>query len=214
MIVQDDRGRADFDALSLAIDREPDRLIFYAFDLLHLDGADLRDEPLIDRRSRLAELVGDHDPASRIQFSEHVIGGGPEFCQLACDMELEGIVSKSVNSRYRRGRSRSWLKTKSFVESEFVVVGNQESQARPPSALLAEERDGGLEYVGIAFITLSGPDRERFWRSMKRLHSTAPAASGLKIRSANWVRPELRVRVKHLRCSGKLRHATLCGISG
>lgn len=209
VIVQDDQGRSNFDALPLAIEREPERLIFYAFDLLHIDGADLCAEPLIDRRSRLQELIGEHDPSSRIQFCEHVIGGGPEFCRHACEMELEGIVSKNVNSRYRSGRSKSWLKTKAFVESEFVVLGYQENRGTPPCALLAEEQDWGLDYAGSAFVTLSGHDRERFWRTMERLHCTAPAAEGLKARAAAWVRPELRVRVKHLRCSGKLRHATI-----
>jgi bifunctional non-homologous end joining protein LigD len=111
LIVQDEHGRSDFDNLQGAIARTPERLIFYAFDLLWLDGEDLRDEPLIDRRSRLRELVGQHDPEFRIQFSEHVVGGGPEFFDIACAAELEGIVSKKVTSRYCSGRSKAWLKT-------------------------------------------------------------------------------------------------------
>jgi DNA ligase D-like protein (predicted ligase) len=208
IILQDEQGRADFDNLKSAISRTPERLIFYAFDLMMLDGSDLRHQTVLNRRSRLQELTGEHDPGSRIQFSEHVIGCGPEFFQRTCAMELEGIVSKKVTSRYCSGRSRAWLKTKAFVEEEFVVVGCDRNEGGPPFALLASELNGSLEYVGSAFVTLEESQRELFWRTVERLGTKKPAIA-VQSRTASWVRPELRVRAKHLRCSGKLRHATL-----
>jgi DNA ligase D-like protein (predicted ligase) len=208
IIIQDELGRADFDGLKFAIERAPEKLILYAFDLLHLDAKDVRNEPLIDRRSRLQELIGEHDPTSRIQFSEHVIGGGPEFFDVACGAELEGIVSKKITSRYSSGRSKAWLKAKAFVDGEFVVIGYRREKDRSV-ALLARETDGGLQYAGGAFVTLSDEERERFWRATERLASDKPSLL-TDIRGASWLRPGIRVRAKHLRCSGKLRHATLC----
>lgn len=210
IIIQDEQGRADFDGLKLAIERKPERLIFYAFDLLLLDGEDLRQEPLIDRRERLRGLIGEHDPGYRLQFSEHVIGGGPEFFDVACGAELEGIVSKKITSRYCSGRSKAWLKAKAFVTSEFVVIGYKRDKERS-CALLARETGEGLHYAGSAFVTLSDADRERFWRTMEKLETIRPPIA-LNVAGC-WVKPQLRVSAKHLRCSGKLRHATLRGIS-
>ena len=209
MIVQDEHGRSDFAQMRSAIAREPERLVFYAFDLLWLD-RDLRREPLVDRRERLHNLIGTHDPGHCLQFSAHTVGGGPAFFEAAAKWDLEGIVSKKMTSRYSSGRSSAWLKTKAFTEGEFVVIGHDRGDG-PPLALLARETPEGLEYAGSAFVTLGGADRERFWRAMDRLACEQPALAS-KSRSAQWVRPELRVRAKQLRGAGKLRHATLSGI--
>ena len=122
-------------------------------------------------------------------------------------MELEGIVSKLITSRYISGRSKAWRKTKAFVEGEFVVIGHKRDKDRPV-ALLARETEAGLKYAGSAWVTLSREDGERFWRSVQRLETNEPAAA-VKLQRAFWIRPELLVRAKHLRCSGELRHATL-----
>ena len=79
MIVQREDGTSDFEALSAIIRRAPKRLLFYAFDLLHLNGQDLRDLPLLERRELLRELIRT-DRQSPIQFSDHVAGDGPQFC--------------------------------------------------------------------------------------------------------------------------------------
>jgi ATP-dependent DNA ligase len=194
----------------MAIERTPERLIFYAFDLLYLNGIEVRNEPLIDRRSRLQVVVGEHDPAFSVQFSEHVIGSGPEFFDIACAAELEGIVSKKITSRYCSGRSKAWLKSKAFVESEFVVIGYKRAKGRS-CALLARNTDEGLQYAGSAFVTLLELERELFWRTIETLQAPGPSTPA-NVRAAAWVRPELQVTAKHLRCSEDLRHATLSGL--
>ena len=209
MIVQDEQGRSDFHSFKSAMLRRPERLVFMAFDLLHLDGRDMRTDPLIDRRERLRELVGCHDPGCCVQYSEHVIGGGGTMFN-ACDvMGLEGIVSKKLRSRYRSGRSRDWLKVKCFAEDEFVVLGVERGQDGPPTALLARETDEGLQYAGGAAVTLAGSDRERFWRTMEQLLSETPAVPLPKALKASWAQPVLKVRARYLKGSDKLRHATL-----
>jgi ATP-dependent DNA ligase len=139
-----------------------------------------------------------------------VVGGGPEFFDVACGAELEGIVSKKVTSRYCSGRSKAWLKSKAFVEGEFVVIGYKREKDRS-LALLARETEEGLEFAGGAFVTLSDQERERFWRAAERLSTDKPAVTA-ELRGASWVRPDMWVTAKYLRCSGKLRHATLSGL--
>jgi bifunctional non-homologous end joining protein LigD len=78
--VQDARGVSDFEALQVALRSKTAHLVFYAFDILHLDGKDLREKPLVERRDRLKRLV-ERDPNSPIQFSEEFIGLLPCLCR-------------------------------------------------------------------------------------------------------------------------------------
>ena len=105
--MQDARGVSDFEALQVALRSRPSRLIFYAFDLLHLDGKDLLDRPLVERRAKLLELVR-HDQESPIQFSEEFIGDAAAFFRACSAHELEGRSA-------RRFRGKAWkLKQVSF----------------------------------------------------------------------------------------------------
>ena len=128
-------------------------------------------------------------------------------------MGLEGIVSKRGNSRYKSGRATVWLKTKCMVEGEFVVVGMEPNPGGAPFALLAREEEGELVYAGSAFVTLPAAERERFWTRAEALKVKRPAvqlAGGC--RKASFVRPELRVRARHMKAEGMLRHASLVSI--
>ncbi len=212
-IVQDEHGRSDFAAFQEALARRPEDLVFMAFDLLHLNGRDLRSQPLIDRRVRLQQLVGCHDPSCRIQFSDHVIGDGAALFEVADRMGLEGIVSKKLTDRYRSGRTRSWLKVKCFAEAEFVVIGTERMPGRPATALLAREEGGQLQYAGGAMVTLSQPGRDAFWRRIEQLGAASPPVSASASSNAEWVRPEVRVTAKYQKGGGKLRHATLTALS-
>lgn len=210
MIVQDELGRSDFYAFRSALHRDPARLIFMAFDLLHLDDLDLREQPLDDRRARLRDLLGDHNPRSRFQFSDHQIGNGPALFDAVDRMNLEGIVSKKRTSRYRSGPSQSWLKIKCFETAEFVVIAVDRSTT-PATALLARENGDNLSFAGGAMITLTEADRNSFWARVRRLAANS-APLPLPPMKVEWLKPEFRVRAKFLKGSGRLRHATLVGI--
>jgi bifunctional non-homologous end joining protein LigD len=211
-IVQDEQGRSDFSAFQEALRSRPEKLVFMAFDLLYLNGDDLRPLPLYERRAALVDLVGCHDPSCCIQYSEHVSGAGNSLFEAADRIGLEGIVSKRATSRYRSGPSRNWLKVKCVARGEFIVIGAQPRDQGPPCALLARETEQGLEYAGSAFVTLAGAERDKFWRQMERLRAPQPAVPMSKLSKASWVRPELRVRAKYLKGSDKLRHASLLGL--
>ncbi len=213
VIVQDSQGRPDFNALAHAIASAPERLIFMAFDLLHLDGRDLVREPLEARRGRLEQTLGESRPARPIQFSAHVEGGGPGFFRAVDALGLEGIVSKKRGSRYRSGCSKSWLKTKAFAEGEFVVVAVERGE-KAPVATLARQGDAGLELAGPAWVTLDEPERERFWSAVEGLKTTRAAVPMERPKEGSFVDPELRVRARYLRGGATLRHATLQRIVG
>ena len=113
------------------------RCCFYAFDILHLDGEDLRDQPLLDRRTKLKGLLG-RDRTSPLQFSDEFTGDSAAFFRACAKHGLEGVVSKLASSRYRSGRSKTWLKSKCFTESDLVIIGtDRDRKTGATRALLA-----------------------------------------------------------------------------
>ena len=168
-IVQDQNGASDFDALSSAMRWRPDSVMLYAFDLMHLNGRDLRSQPLFERRALLKGLLGS-DEESRIQFSEEFGGDGDALFNACAEHGLEGIVSKHALAPYSSGRSKTWLKTKCFIESTFVVVGtDRDRKTGAVRALLAHNDGSGLNYAGAAFIALAGDERAQFFAELERL---------------------------------------------
>jgi DNA ligase D-like protein (predicted ligase) len=205
MIVQDEQGRSDFDGFKRALSQEPERLVFMCFDLLRLNGEDMRTMPLIERRQRLQELVGCHDPICHLQYSEHVAGAGAALFDAADQMGLEGIVSKKMSSRYRSGRSQAWLKVKCWAEGLFVVTAVEPAKDGPAMAILAQDTGEELTPIGAAAVTLAGAERERFWRAVEELRLKGAAA----IKNPDH---QLRVPARFLKGSNELRHATLCAV--
>ena len=139
VIVLNDKSVSDFSTLRSTIRWQPERLIFVAFDLLHIDGEDLRFKPLIERRARLQEIVPDD---GAIQFSRHVIGNGKEFYAAAERLGLEGIVSKKASAPYRSGRTETWLKVKCFEESDYEIAAVLREPGRPNVAYMVTPDQG------------------------------------------------------------------------
>src|SRR5207248_6176317 len=106
------------------------RLRYYVFDLLALDGADLRDMPLLDRKRRLRALL--HKAPDRLVYVEHMKGDSRRIVEHACQLGLEGIVSKQAQSAYRSGRRESWLKSKCELTDNFPVVAFVEKLGARP----------------------------------------------------------------------------------
>jgi ATP-dependent DNA ligase len=188
---------------------EPHRLVFFAFDLLHLDGMELRRHPLVDRKAMLDRLLNVPAPESPIQFSDAVGGDGAKVFAVAQEFGLEGIVSKRAMSHYRSGRSNAWRKVKCMTEGDFIVVGVEPNPKGAPFALLARETEEGLSYAGSAFVNLPTETRDRFWNATEALKVARPVLADIKRNKASFLRPELRVRARHLRVDGMLRHASL-----
>ena len=124
VVVPDEKGHSSFAALQEALSADDQRrLTLFAFDLLHLDGYDLRGAALIDRKAALRDLIAGGSGVGSIQYSDHIDATGEEVLRSASEMGLEGVVSKQKKRAYRSGRSAEWVKSKCQSRQEFVIVG-------------------------------------------------------------------------------------------
>ncbi len=145
--VLDESGNPDFAALQQALSAErSDRMVFFAFDVLHADAADLRPKPLRDRKAVLATLLKGAPAAFR--FVDHFESGGDAVLRSACQMSLEGIVSKRLDAPYVSGRGDGWLKSKCRAGHEVVIGGWSTTGANFRSLLVGAHRDGDFVYLG------------------------------------------------------------------
>ncbi|MBC7817427.1 MAG: DNA ligase D [Planctomycetaceae bacterium] len=215
-------GASSFQELQTALsEKKTSHLVYYAFDLLYLDGADLRSLALEERKQLLAELVR-AQADRRIQYSDHLQGDIPKLMTTACRQGLEGIVSKQRQAAYSSGRGQTWLKMKCVQNDEFVIGGFTDSTAarRALGALLVGyfDPDGNLIYagkVGSGFSANSETDvRERLKSREQAQKSFDTAVTDEHKRTTHWVRPELvaQVRYSHWTDGGHLRHPVFQGL--
>jgi ATP-dependent DNA ligase len=115
-------GKTSFSMIQTASDSgNADALVFFLFDLLYLDGEMVSAAPLRDRKGRLRDLLP--NAVTPLQYSDHQVGRGPEFYAGACELLLEGIISKRADAPYSPGDRGLWVKVKCQNREEFVVVG-------------------------------------------------------------------------------------------
>ena len=186
-------------------------LVLYLFDLLHLDGDDVAARPLIDRKKRLAALLAKVSPP--LLTSDHHLGDGPAFYDKACELPVEGIVSKRADAPYMPGNRGFWRKIKCLHREEFIIVGWTEPEGRRPwlgAVLLAYyDPDGRLTYAGRAGTGFDDAELAQVWQRLQPLAvekmplDTPPPrgrrfGSPLVLSRVHWVRPELVAEVKYL----------------
>src|SRR4051794_3438767 len=127
-------------------------LVYFAFDLMHIEGATLLHRGLLERKEELLRLVGRPGARSRIRYSDHVVGRGRALFEEACRQRLEGIISKRADAEYKTGRGDAWVKTKCIQRQEFVIGGfTDPAGARQGiGALLVGhyDREGRLAFAG------------------------------------------------------------------
>jgi bifunctional non-homologous end joining protein LigD len=152
VVVEDDNGISNFSLLQTDLkDGRTDRFAYYVFDLLHLDGRDLTIEPLVERKSALARLLKGAGKNGPVRYADHFDDAGPLILRHACEMGLEGIVSKRREAPYGSGRSDNFVKTKCHGRQEFVVAGYRPSAASPRAIgalIVADHQNGELRYAG------------------------------------------------------------------
>ena len=196
-----------------------DTLVYYVFDLLFLEGRDLRGAPLEQRKSMLAALIGGGE--GPIHFSDHQLGSGPPFFESACRMALEGVVSKRLSSPYRSGRTREWLKSKCIERQEFVIGGftKPTTKVRGIGALSLGyyDNDGKLIYVGRVGTGFSEQTSRELREQLEGMRAEKPPFATLPAeakRDAIWVEPRLVCEVEYRSWThdGRLRHASFQGL--
>jgi bifunctional non-homologous end joining protein LigD len=215
-VVLDDMGRSNLAELQAALTKHgAEEAVLYAFDLLFLDGEDLRAKPLADRREALGFLMR---PASAVALSEEYAGSGDDLFRVACEHELEGIVSKRLDAPYRSGRSKTWFKTKCVLSETFVIVGYQPTSGAVRGALanLKVARFDGttLEYVGAVGTGFSDAVATMLRERLDAIATPKCAVEGLKTKGAVWVRPKLQAEIAYrgLTTARELRHASFKGL--
>ncbi|MEA3117842.1 MAG: bifunctional non-ous end joining protein LigD [Paraburkholderia sp.] len=197
--VLDSRGVPSFQALQNAFDaNRPQEIVFFLFDLPYLNGYDLRNVPLVQRRALLRALM-ENVKQDTIRFSEDFALNAEELLRSACEMALEGIVGKRRDSRYTSTRSGAWVKLRCRRRQEFVIGGYTEPSGSRTGfgALLlgvyaahGELRYAGRVGTGFDSATLRAVKSELDARETKRM----PFAEIPRERSrtpVHWVRPEL-----------------------
>jgi len=215
VIVETPEGKSDFHALEkeLKVKGGSQRLTFYVFDVLYFGGYDLRTVPLLDRKRLLRELLPKSGP---VKFSEHIEGDGPTVWRRACELELEGIVSKRPDAQYVSERSPNWIKTPCRQRDSFYVVGWAERAGKRFDGLYLgrTERDE-LVYAGKLERGLSEDDKREIVKRLTPLRiRKQPVTAARKFPKARWVKPLVMVDAEFRGKTGEglLRHPAFKGV--
>jgi len=221
--VLDEAGVSDFQRLQHALGPGSEQaIVYFVFDLLYLDGFDLRELALERRKELLSEVLSaQRKKRERVLYSDHVVGHGVEFHRAACERGLEGTIAKRRNDPYRSGRTQSWLKIKCFGRQEFVVVGFTEpagSRAHFGALVLGLRQGQGWVYAGKVGTGFDDRTLAELKRLLTPLERPTPvldnAPRGAEVRGVHWVEPKLVVEVQFTTFTedGLLRHPSFRGL--
>jgi bifunctional non-homologous end joining protein LigD len=222
--VLDDKGRAGFSLIQPRINQtDPNSVahlarktpaVFLAFDLLYLNGYDLRGVPLAERKRALEAVL---NPSDRIRISQHFDATGEQMLQAARDAGLEGIVAKQVDSKYEDRRSRCWLKIKITGQQEFVICGYTHGERTTFGSLVLGVYDAGkLTWVGNVGTGFNDQTLNAIHKRLSALETdrTPFEKRPAMLRSVTWVKPELvcECRFTEWTKDGKLRAPVFLGL--
>lgn len=221
VVVVDAQGRSSFQALQNALSGKGTApLIYFAFDLLYLDGVDLRGVALAERKQLLKKLLA-AAPAT-LKYSEHFAASGAAFLDNVQTLGLEGMISKRADLPYQPGRGTAWLKVKCVRRQELVIGGftDPEGSREGFGALLlgVYEPDGGLAYSGKVGTGFNAASLRSLSRALKALVREDPPfhnpPRGAEARRAHWVEPVLVAEVAFTEwtADGTLRHPSFQGL--
>lgn len=218
VVAVEESGRSSFQLLRTTT-RDGTRLpplSYFVFDLLYLEGHDLRACPLLQRRRLLEALLAGQEQSSRVRFSESITGHGETVLEHACRLALEGVISKRVDAPYAGTRTSTWLKSKCTNRQEMVIGGFTDPQRSRVGfgALLLGYYDDNQELIYAGRVGTGFDDAllRTLHARLKKLEAKSPAFSrpprGAEARGAHWVKPAIVCEVEFLEWTndGRLRH--------
>jgi bifunctional non-homologous end joining protein LigD len=220
-VVVEENGVSDFSALQDALKHDKANFVYYAFDLLHLDGADLTGEPLLARKAALKRLLEDSDPDGIVRYSDHFEISGAEMLAHACQLDLEGVISKRRDAPYRSGRSDDWIKSKCQQNQEFVILGYKDAshlKGAIGALVLGYYDNGTLKYAGRSGTGYTMETARDVWKKLQPLRRDKPAFGKLpdeeRGRKGIWVEPQrvAEVSFRGWTAQGHIRHAVFKGL--
>ena len=222
LVVDDAEGHSSFSALADALKSgRSERFVLHCFDLLYLDGLNLLNARLGDRKGALQTLFARRSKTGPIRLSEHLSMDGARMLAEVCKLGLEGIISKRIDRPYRSGRHDDWLKSKCIQVDEFVIVGYINSNAAPNAvgALVVGYYDKKqLIYAGRVGTGYTQQNARNLMRLLRPLRVDAPAVgsalTNLQRKDVIWVKPELVAQIEYRAwtADGLLRHAAFKGL--
>ena len=220
-VVLNEQGRSSFQALQNAFDtRFTGTIVYCLFDLMYLDGYDLRSTPLVERK-RLLESLLSRSTDARLRYSDHIIGDNQASFEEACRQGLEGLIVKRMDAGYRSGRGRSWLKVKCEQRQEFVIGGYTEpagSRHGFGALLVGVYETGKLRYAGKVGTGFTDSLLKQLHRTLVSLERPTPPfvnpPTGYEAKGAHWVTPKLvaEVRFAEWTQEGILRQPSFQGL--
>ncbi len=219
VVLLDEDGKSNFQLLQNAIKGEQKApFIYYLFDLLYIERFDIRDLPLLKRKAILKELLT--AAPTHLRYSDHLKEEGGEVFAHSCELALEGIVSKRIDSPYTSKRNKNWLKTKCIRRQEFIIGGYTSPRGKRShfGALLLGyfNQHGELEYAGNVGTGFTQQSLKELAERFKHHQSTTSPFRRKPPHSAQveWVAPVLVAEIEFSEWTegGHLRHPTFKGL--
>ena len=221
LVVENENGISSFSLLQTDLkDGRENRFVYWIFDLLHLDGRDFTSEPLTVRKAVLRGLLKNQPRNGPLRYTEDFGERGPAIFKHACELGLEGIVSKLRDAPYRSGRSENFIKTKCHNAQEFVVAGFTPSAAMPNAVgalTVAFHENGKLRYAGRVGTGYTHQTARDLWKRLTALRTDRPALvlpKNERRKNVMWVKPELVIETEFrgITHDGLLRQASYKGL--
>jgi bifunctional non-homologous end joining protein LigD len=215
VVVKD--GRTNFSELQAALAAGgQEALVFLTFDLLLLDGFDLREAPLIERKGLLKALFDEAGLSGPVLYADHLVADGQQMFEDAAKLGFEGIISKKADAPYRSGRSEAWIKVKCSQRAKFPVVGFVKDPTGVAALHLGRKDGKDMVYMGKVG---TGWSRTVSSRIRKQLDTVVSPKSKLtkpiRAPKATWVEPAFVAEVEYrdITADGLLRASSFKGLS-
>ncbi|WP_375775990.1 non-homologous end-joining DNA ligase [Bradyrhizobium sp. ma5] len=210
-------GRTNFSELQAELARgEQDRLLYYAFDLLWLDGQDLRKTPQLERKAMLQGLFDTYQLEPPVLFSEHVTGDGQQLFERAAKLNYEGIISKRADAPYRSERGEAWLKVKTVQREKFPIVGFVKDPTGVAALYLGKQQGKELVYMGKVGTGWNRTTSAQIRKALDTVVSPkAKLTKPMRKPKATWVEPKFFADVEYrdITSEGLLRASSFKGLS-